>query len=148
MAKVLIADALSPRAVELFGKTLGVIGCGNVGSIVANRALGLKMRVVAYDPYLSPERAVELGVEKVELDELFRRADFITLHTPLTDATRDIIDAKAIGKMKRGVRIINCARGGLIGEPDLKAGPDSGPVAGGALPPVPRVADTPQQWRL
>jgi D-3-phosphoglycerate dehydrogenase len=119
--------------VELFGKTLGVIGCGNVGSIVANRALGLKMKVIAYDPYLSPERAVELGVEKVELDELFRRADFITLHTPLTDATRDIIDAKAIGKMKPGVRIINCARGGLVREQDLKAALDSGHIAGAAL---------------
>src|SRR5438874_927328 len=119
--------------VELFGKTLGVIGCGNVGSIVANRALGLKMKVVAYDPYLSPERAVELGAEKVELDELFRRADFITLHTPLTDATRDIIDAKAIGKMKQGVRIINCARGGLVREQDLKAALDSGHIAGAAL---------------
>ncbi len=119
--------------VELFGKTLGVIGCGNIGSIVADRALGLKMKVVAYDPYLSPERAVELGVEKVELDELFRRADFITLHTPLTDATRDIIDAKAIAKMKPGVRIINCARGGLIRETDLKAALDSGHVAGAAL---------------
>jgi D-3-phosphoglycerate dehydrogenase len=119
--------------VELFGKTLGIVGCGNIGSIVADRALGLKMRVIAYDPYLSPERAVELGAEKVELDELFRRADFITLHTPLTDATRDIIDAKAIAKMKRGVRIINCARGGLIREPDLKAGLDSGQVAGAAL---------------
>ncbi len=119
--------------VELFGKTLGIVGCGNVGSIVADRALGLKMRVIAYDPYLSPERAVQLGVEKVELDELFKRADFITLHTPLTDATRDIIDAKAIAKMRRGVRIINCARGGLIREPDLKAGLDSGQVAGAAL---------------
>ncbi len=119
--------------VELFGKTLGVIGCGNVGSIVANRALGLKMKVVAYDPYLSPERAVELGAEKVELDELFRRADFITLHTPLTDATRDIIDAKAIGKMRQGVRVINCARGGLVREQDLKAALDSGHVAGAAL---------------
>jgi len=119
--------------VELFGKTLGVIGCGNVGSIVANRALGLKMKVIAYDPYLSPERAVELGVEKVELDELFRRADFITLHTPLTDATRDIIDAKAIGKMKPGARIINCARGGLVREQDLKAALDSGHIAGAAL---------------
>jgi D-3-phosphoglycerate dehydrogenase / 2-oxoglutarate reductase len=119
--------------VELFGKTLGIVGCGNIGSIVADRALGLKMKVIAYDPYLSPERAVELGVEKVELDELFRRADFITLHTPLTDATRDIIDAKAIAKMKRGVRIINCARGGLIREPDLKAGLDQGQVAGAAL---------------
>ncbi|HXP74153.1 MAG TPA: phosphoglycerate dehydrogenase [Stellaceae bacterium] len=119
--------------VELFGKTLGVIGCGNIGSIVANRALGLKMKVIAYDPYLSPERAVELGVEKVELDELFRRADFITLHTPLTDATRDIIDGRAIAKMKQGVRIINCARGGLIRERDLKAALDSGHVAGAAL---------------
>jgi D-3-phosphoglycerate dehydrogenase len=119
--------------VELFGKTLGVIGCGNVGSIVADRALGLKMKVVAYDPYLSPERAVEIGVEKVELDELFRRADFITLHTPLTDATRDIVDAKAIAKMKPGVRIINCARGGLIREADLKTALDSGHVAGAAL---------------
>jgi D-3-phosphoglycerate dehydrogenase len=119
--------------VELFGKTLGVIGCGNIGSIVADRALGLKMKVVAYDPYLSPERAVEIGVEKVELDELFRRADFITLHTPLTDATRDIIDAKAIAKMKQGVRLINCARGGLIREADLKAALDSGHVAGAAL---------------
>ncbi|HKF71218.1 MAG TPA: phosphoglycerate dehydrogenase [Stellaceae bacterium] len=119
--------------VELFGKTLAVVGCGNIGSIVADRALGLKMRVIAYDPYLSPERAIEIGVEKVDLDELFRRADFITLHTPLTDATRDIIDAKAIAKMKKGVRLINCARGGLIREADLKAALDSGQVAGAAL---------------
>ncbi len=119
--------------VELFGKTLGVVGCGNIGSIVADRAIGLKMKVLAYDPYLSAERAVEIGAEKVELDELFRRADFITLHTPLTDATRDIIDAKAIAKMKKGVRIINCARGGLIREADLKAALDSGHVAGAAL---------------
>jgi D-3-phosphoglycerate dehydrogenase len=105
--------------VELTSKTLGIIGCGNIGAIVAERALGLKMKVVAYDPFLSAERAVDLGVEKVELDELFRRADFITLHTPLTDATRNIFDAKAIEKMKDGVRIINCARGGLIVEKDL-----------------------------
>ena len=119
--------------VELFGKTLGVIGCGNIGAIVANRALGLKMRVVAYDPYLSPERAVTLGVEKVDLDELLGRADFITLHTPLTDATRNLIDARAIGKMKRGVRLINCARGGLVVEADLRTALDSGHVAGAAL---------------
>jgi len=119
--------------VELFGKTLGVIGCGNIGAIVADRALGLKMKVVAYDPYLSPERAVTLGVEKVELDELLARADFITLHTPLTDATRDLIDAKAFARMKRGVRLINCARGGLVVEADLKAALDSGHVAGAAL---------------
>src|SRR6188474_2491281 len=82
--------------VEVTAKTLGVIGCGNIGSIVADRAIGLKMKVVAYDPFLSAERAVELGVEKVELDELFRRSDFITLHTPLTEKTRGIIDAAAI----------------------------------------------------
>jgi D-3-phosphoglycerate dehydrogenase / 2-oxoglutarate reductase len=119
--------------VELTGKVLGVIGCGNVGSIVAERAIGLKMRVIAYDPFLSAERAVVLGVEKVELDDLFGRADFITLHTPLTDATRNVIDAKAIAKMKKGVRVINCARGGLIVEEDLKAALDGGHVAGAAI---------------
>lgn len=119
--------------VELFGKTLGVIGCGNIGGYVAERALGLKMRVVAYDPFLTPERARDLGCEKVELDELFSRADFITLHTPLTDATRGIVSEKSFGKMKKGVRIVNCARGGLIDEAALKAALDDGRVAGAAL---------------
>ena len=119
--------------VELSGKVLGVIGCGNVGSIVADRAIGLKMKVVAYDPFLSAERAVALGVERVELNDLLARADFITLHTPLTDATRNIIDAKALARTKKGVRIINCARGGLIVEEDLKAALDAGHVAGAAL---------------
>ena len=119
--------------VELTAKTLGVIGCGNIGSIVASRAIGLRMKVAAYDPFLSDDRARELGVEKVELDELYRRADFITLHTPMTDATRNLIDAKALAKMKPGVRIINCARGGLIVEADLIAALDSGHVAGAAI---------------
>jgi D-3-phosphoglycerate dehydrogenase / 2-oxoglutarate reductase len=119
--------------VEIMGKTLGIIGCGNIGAVVADRAQGLKMRVAAYDPYLSPERATELGIDKVELDELFARADFISLHTPLTDSTRDIINAEAIVKMKRGVRIVNCARGGLIVEEDLKAGLESGQVAAAGL---------------
>ncbi len=119
--------------VELFGKTLGIIGCGNIGAIVAGRALGLEMKVIAYDPFLSPERAVELGVERVSLDELFARADFITLHTPLNDATRNLIDKNALARMKRGVRIINCARGGLIVEPDLAAALDEGQVAGAAI---------------
>ncbi len=119
--------------VEVTGKTLGIIGCGNIGSIVADRALGLKMKVIAYDPFLTPERAQQLGVEKVELDQLFPRADFITLHTPLTDQTRGVIDAKAIAKCKRGVRIINCARGGLIVEADLKAALESAQVGGAAL---------------
>jgi D-3-phosphoglycerate dehydrogenase len=119
--------------VELFAKTLGIIGCGNIGSIVADRAIGLKMKVVAFDPFLSPERAMELGVEKVELDELLRRADFITLHTPLTEKTRHIIDAGSLAKTKRGVRIINCARGGLIDEQALAAALKSGQVAGAAF---------------
>ena len=118
---------------ELFGKTLGVIGCGNIGSIVADRAIGLKMKVIAFDPFLSPERAVELGVEKLELDDLLKRADYITLHTPLTEGTKGILNAHNIAKTKKGVRIINCARGGLIVEPDLKAALDSGHVAGAAL---------------
>ncbi|PWR22259.1 phosphoglycerate dehydrogenase [Zavarzinia compransoris] len=119
--------------VELYAKTLGLIGAGNIGSIVADRAQGLKMQVVAYDPFLTPERAVEIGVVKVELDELFARADFITLHTPLTDGTRNIINAASIAKMKDGVRIINCARGGLIVEEDLLAALNSGKVGGAAL---------------
>src|SRR5579871_6017171 len=119
--------------VEIFGKTLGIIGCGNIGSIVADRAIGLKMKVIAYDPYLSVERALHLGVEKVELDELLRRADFITLHTPLTDKTRNIINAQALGRTKKGVRLINCARGELIEEAALLEALKSGHVAGAAL---------------
>src|SRR6187551_188211 len=119
--------------VEIFGKTLGVIGCGNIGSIVADRATGLRMKVVAFDPFLSQERADDLGVEKVEIDELFRRADFITLHTPLTDKTRNTINAGAIKNMKKGVRIINCARGGLVDEAALYEALKSGQVAGAAF---------------
>ena len=119
--------------VEITNKTLGVIGCGNVGSIVANRAIGLKMKVIAYDPFLSPERAAELGVDKVELAELLRRADVVTLHTPLTEKTKGIIDGKAIAAMKKGVRIINCARGGLVDEAALRQALDSGQVAGAAF---------------
>ena len=119
--------------VELSGKTLGIIGCGNIGAIVADRALGLRMKVIAYDPFLSAERAVDLGVERVGFDELLARADFITLHTPLTDATRNIINAAAIAKTKPGVRLINCARGGLVVEADLAAALDSGQVAGAAF---------------
>ncbi len=119
--------------VEITAKTLGVIGCGNIGSIVAERGVGLRMKVIAFDPFLSPERAMDLGVEKVELDELFRRADFITLHTPLTEKTRNIIGADAMPKLKGGVRIINCARGGLVDEKALRAALDSGKVAGAAF---------------
>jgi D-3-phosphoglycerate dehydrogenase len=119
--------------VELTSKTLGLIGCGNIGSIVADRALGLRMKVIAYDPFLTAERAVELGVEKVELEALLARADFITLHTPLTDQTRNILSRDNLAKTKKGVRIVNCARGGLIDEAALKDALDSGQVAGAAL---------------
>jgi D-3-phosphoglycerate dehydrogenase len=119
--------------VELTSKTLGLIGCGNIGSIVADRAQGLKMKVIGFDPYLSEQRAKELNIEKVELEELLKRADFISLHTPLNDSTRNILDKKNLAKTKKGVRIINCARGGLIVEADLKDAIDSGHVAGAAL---------------
>jgi D-3-phosphoglycerate dehydrogenase len=115
--------------VELYAKTLGLIGCGNIGSLVAERALGLKMKVIAYDPFLSPERAVELGVEKVELDDLLARADFISLHTPMTEKTKNILSAENIARTKRGVIIVNAARGGLVDEAALRAALESGHVA-------------------
>ncbi|QPC99440.1 phosphoglycerate dehydrogenase [Qipengyuania soli] len=119
--------------VEVTGKTLGLIGAGNIGSIVASRALGLKMKVVAYDPFLTEERAIEMGVEKADLETLLAKADFITLHTPLTDETRNILSRENLAKTKKGVRIINCARGGLIDEAALADALDSGQVAGAAL---------------
>ena len=119
--------------VELYAKTLGLIGCGNIGALVAERALALKMKVIAYDPFLSPERAIKLGVEKVELDDLLARADAISLHTPLTDKTKDILSAKAIGGAKRGVIIVNAARGGLVDEAALRAALESGQVAAAAF---------------
>lgn len=119
--------------VELTGKTLGVIGAGNIGGIVCDRARGLKMKVLAFDPYLGQEKADKMGVEKVELDDLLKRADFITLHVPKTDQTAGMIDADAIAKMKKGVRIINCARGGLVDENALADALKSGHVAGAAF---------------
>ena len=119
--------------VELTGKTLGVIGAGNIGGIVCERALGLKMKVVAYDPFLSEERAEKLGVQKVELDDLLARADFITMHVPKTEQTSNILNAEAIAKMKPGVRVINCARGGLVDEAALAEALKSGHVAGAAF---------------
>jgi D-3-phosphoglycerate dehydrogenase len=119
--------------VELTGKTLGVIGAGNIGGIVCERGVGLKMKVIAYDPFLSEERADKLNVTKVELDELFARSDFITLHVPATDKTRGMISAENIAKMKTGVRIINCARGGLVDEAALADALKAGKVAGAAF---------------
>jgi len=119
--------------VELYAKTLGLIGAGNIGSIVADRANGLKMKVIAYDPFLSADRAVEIGVEKVELEDLLARADVITLHTPLTDKTRNILSVEALAATKKGVLIVNCARGGLVDEAGLRAALESGHVGGAAF---------------
>lgn len=118
---------------ELTGKTLGLIGCGNIGSVVAERALGLKMKVIAFDPFLAVERAADIGIQKVELEDLFKRADVISLHTPLTDQTRGIVGTEAFALMKEGARIVNCARGGLIDEAALKLALDEGKIAGAAL---------------
>ena len=118
---------------EICNKTLGVLGLGNIGRIVADRALGLKMKVIGYDPILTAEAAARVGVELVSLDELFARSDFITVHTPLTDDTRGIVGKAAFAKMKKGARIINCARGGIVDEGALADALKSGQVAGAAL---------------
>jgi D-3-phosphoglycerate dehydrogenase len=119
--------------VELMGKILGIIGLGRIGTAVAERARAFGMSILAYDPYFTREAADELGIEMIALDELIARADFITLHTPLTDETRNLIDAAAIDRMKSGVRLVNCARGGLIDEQALADGVRSGKVTGAAL---------------
>jgi D-3-phosphoglycerate dehydrogenase len=119
--------------VELFHKTLGIIGIGNIGGQVAKRAQGFDMNVIAYDPFLSEEKAKEMGVEKVDLHDVFKRSDFITIHTPLTGETKNIINKKTLAEMKKGVRIINCARGGIINEKDLYDALSEGKVAGAAL---------------
>jgi len=121
------------KGTELFNKTLGLVGCGNIGSLVAERALGLKMKVIAYDPYLTEERAVKLGVEKVELEALFKRADAITLHTPLVESTKGIVSRERIATTKKGIIIVNCARGGLVDEEALKDALESGHVRAAAL---------------
>ena len=119
--------------VEIYNQTLGVIGLGNIGQVVADRAKGLKMRVVAYDPFVSKEAMSKKGMEKVTLDQLFQQSDYITLHTPLNDDTKNLLNKSAFQKMKKGVRIINCARGGIINEKDLYAAIKQGRVAGAAL---------------
>ena len=118
---------------EITGKTIGVLGAGNIGGVVAARALGLKMNVIAYDPYLSPEAADKLGITLVTLDELYRRSDFITVHLPLTNETRNMINADAFRKMKKGVKIVNCSRGGIMNEKDLAEAIKAGTVSGAAL---------------
>ena len=118
---------------ELYHKTLGVLGLGRIGTEVAKRALAFGLRVLAYDPYLALSRAKALQVELVELDALYAQADFITIHMPRTDETRGMINAAAFAKMKTGVRVLNCARGGILNEADLLAAVRSGRVAGAAL---------------
>ncbi len=118
---------------EICGKTLGVIGMGNIGAVVADRAKGLRMQVVAYDPFITGEAAVRAGIELVTLEEMYARADFISVHTPLTPETRGLIGEKTFALMKKGVRLINCARGGIIDEAALLAALESGQVAGAAL---------------
>jgi len=119
--------------VEVYGKVLGIIGLGRIGTEVARRAVSFRMKVITYDPFLIPEKAKSLGVESVSLDALFKRSDYITVHTPLTDDTRHIINDKALRKMKKGVRIVNCARGGIVDEKALAKAIQSGIVAGAAL---------------
>jgi D-3-phosphoglycerate dehydrogenase / 2-oxoglutarate reductase len=126
-------DRKSFEGVELHNKTLGIIGMGRIGGEVAKRAIAFGMHVLAYDPFLSVSRAKALEVEVVELNDVYSRSDFITIHVPMTDQTRGMINKDAIAKMKKGVRLINCARGGLIVEADLIEALKSGKVAGAAL---------------
>jgi D-3-phosphoglycerate dehydrogenase len=119
---------------QLAGKVLGVIGLGRIGREVARRAAGLDMKVIGYDPFLSPDRAGQLGIEALSsLEELLPRCDFLTVHTPLTAETRDLIGARQLAKMKRGARVLNCARGGIIAEEALAEALASGHIAGAAL---------------
>jgi len=118
---------------EVFNKTLGIIGIGNIGGLVADRAQGLQMKVIAYDPFISPEAATRLGVELVSLDELYERADFVSIHTPLNAETRNLVGESAFAKMKKGVRVINCARGGIVDEDALAVAIQEGKIAGAAL---------------
>ncbi len=118
------------EGVELTGKTLGVVGCGNIGAVVADRAKGLRMNVIVFDPAMTPARAGELGVTVVTLEELYAKSDFITYHVTINPATKGMINKDTIAKMKKGVRLINCARGGIMVEEDIKAGVESGQIAG------------------
>src|SRR5690242_2603496 len=129
--------------VELQGKTLGIVGLGRIGRVVASRARAMGMQIVAYDPFIAPEQARDLEIELAPLDDVYARADFLTVHTPLTAETRGLIDREVLGKMKPGARIVNCARGGLVDEDALREAIEKGTIAGAALdvfsqePPAP-----------
>ena len=118
---------------ELAGKTLGVVGIGNIGSVLADRALAMKLRVVAFDPFISPEAAAKLGVHLVDLDTLWREADAISLHVPLTEQTRHLVNAQTLARMRRGAVLVNCARGGIVDERALAEALASGHLGGAAL---------------
>src|ERR1051326_8906729 len=119
--------------VELQGKTLGIIGLGRIGRVVASRARAMGMLIVAYDPFIAPEQARDLEIELAPLDDVYARADFLTVHTPLTAETRGLIDREVFAKMKKGARLINCARGGLVDEAALHEAITNGTIAGAAL---------------
>ncbi len=118
---------------EITGKTLGILGVGNIGSVVAARAQGLRMNVISYDPFISPEAADKLGISLVSIDDLFKKSDFISIHVPLTAETKNIVNAEAFKKMKKGVKLINCARGGIVNEADLAEAIKAKMVSGAAL---------------
>ena len=126
-------DRSSFQGKELYGKTMGIIGMGNIGRLVAERAIGLKMKVIAHDPYISKDTKLNLPIDLVTMDEIFERSDIITVHTPLTAATKDLISNGTISLMKDGVIIINCARGGIVNEHDIVEAVKSGKVAGAAI---------------
>lgn len=121
------------KGTELYGKTIGFVGLGNIGKLVAERALGLKMRAIAYDPFLTQEAVSKLGVELVSLEELLKESDAISVHTPLTSETRDLINKDTFEKMKKGVMIINCARGGIVNEADIAEALENGKIGGAAF---------------
>lgn len=139
-------DKKSFSGVELYGKTLGLIGIGYVGSIVAQRAVGLGMKVIAYDPYVDKKKASSLGLGLCTLDEVLAGSDFISIHAPKTDETKNLIDAGTFARMKTGVYLVNCARGGIVVEKDLIAALDGGKVKGAGVDVYPK--EPPEDWSL
>jgi D-3-phosphoglycerate dehydrogenase len=139
-------DKKSFSGTELYGKTLGLVGIGNVGSIVGKRAIGLGMKVIAYDPYAAKDKAASLGFTMASLDEVLSGGDFISIHTPKNDETKGMINSKAFEKMKTGVTVVNCARGGIVVEKDLIAALDSGKVKAAGVDVFDK--EPPEDWAL
>jgi D-3-phosphoglycerate dehydrogenase / 2-oxoglutarate reductase len=139
-------DKKSFSGCELRGKTLGLVGIGNVGSVVARCAVGIGMTVIAHDPFVGPEKAKSLGLRLAPLEEVIRTSDFISIHSPRTEATRGMFNAEAFAKMKKGVFLVNCARGGIVVEKDLRAALDSGIVRGAGVDVFDK--EPPEDWAL